>query len=324
MVTPTWTSTTTVSTTPVPRRTPHPRGSDHRTAGHSTLRGRPTAVPSHATTCACDTPASAAPLTALPAHRDTWRFVTWNARALLHHHIPTARAKERRVRRLLNFFEALFVQETHGTDAAFRAALHRYRSPHIGWHTASADSSTGGVCILVANEVLATATVPRIVLILGRAHALLLEYRDGTSLALCNVHNEKLRRYQVSLIAHFVEQNHDKFSALGSLFMLDGDMNFHPPGTDGSTHITRSGEAHTRLNASEQRRWRPLFQRFSPIPPPTYTRIATAASTDFTTAVGSTIDSHPLLRRCSHTFTSLLTANALTPTRRPSATTHQW
>lgn len=67
-------------------------------------------------------------------------------------------------------------------------------------------------------------------------------------------------------------------------------MNFHPPGMDGSTHLATSGEAHTRLNTGEQRRWRPLLQRLSPIPPTTHTRVATAVTDGTTTAIGSTID----------------------------------
>lgn len=102
-----------------------------------------------------------------------------------------ARAKERRVRRLLNFCEVLFLQETHGGDAALRAALHRYRSTHTDWHSSAADPSTGGVCIFVATEVVASATPQHLIIIPGRAHTLLLRFCGGAGLAPCNIHNEK-------------------------------------------------------------------------------------------------------------------------------------
>lgn len=183
----------------------------------------------------------------------------------------------------------------HGTHAAQQSATARYRSTHACWHSSAADASSGGVCIFVANEVLATTSARHYILVLGRAHAVLLRFLDGTGLALCNIHNEKLLRHQICGIHEFLDRHFDEFYNFGSLFIIGGDMNFHPPGEDGHTHthINASGAAHTRLNTNEQRRWRPLLRRFAPISPPTFTRVATATAGDDThdaIATGSTID----------------------------------
>eukprot|EP00959_Pyramimonas_sp_CCMP1952_P368338 7715713-Pyramimonas_sp.AAC.1 len=73
------------------------------------------------------------------------QIVTWNARALFHHNLPSRQAKFSILHRLLRPGAVVAIQESHGTELEIRDFLYQSHLDFLGASSFAPNSQAGGV-----------------------------------------------------------------------------------------------------------------------------------------------------------------------------------
>ena len=200
-----------------------------------------------------------------------YSMVSWNARALLARDGHKFRLKQQFFHaHLINKYSIICIQEVHGTPADISLYMHPYSNTHRYWFSPGPDSATGGILIIISNEVLAMADADPIFQThaTGRIAHLFLSFDFG-QLWIWNFHDFGVSSEDSKLASNiFKEQLRlSSLDPLRNILVATGDFNrsrndnrFYIDPLDQAAYAA-SPSLHSQNRSQNSRVWDSLFDQ---------------------------------------------------------------
>ena len=194
----------------------------------------------------------------LPGKLGKFSIASWNSNGLLGKDPSQSRKKMGYLRRLLNNYDVVMLQELHGTDLACDRLASDFRHTHKVKYSVGPSTACGGIAfftkLALADRAMGQPSME--VFEAGRAGALRLEFTDG-DISVNNIHYFDLKdpRAIVGKVSEYIRRARANVTGTSVAF-LGGDFNYVMPGekaprvgidgaafptvTNAGTHISRA------------------------------------------------------------------------------------